>query len=267
MPILPTRAPATTDARQQGHPGIRVPLPLCAPRDPALICPRALRRQRHQCSISPKVATPVGNREAMLVNMPNLGGLAAWTRITLATVVLLPWAGAAGPAGADDAALLRIGVQNERPPFSFADDEGELKGSTSKSRGRFAPRRRASASSFRSSSPRCCRRWRRGDRCRSSVDVDHRGAAAKGRLYRQVLPGIESLRGAPGRCVRHHAVWPRGKTIGVKRGTIHDRYLSDHFAATAAIRRYGYSDEIFIDLALAGSTSRSPITSLSPRVS
>jgi arginine/ornithine transport system substrate-binding protein len=41
-----------------------------------------------------------------------------------------------------------------------------------------------------------------------------------------------------------------GKTIGVKRGTIHDRYLSDQFAATAAIRRYGYSDEIFIDLAL-----------------
>jgi arginine/ornithine transport system substrate-binding protein len=41
-----------------------------------------------------------------------------------------------------------------------------------------------------------------------------------------------------------------GKTIGVKRGTIHDRYLSDQFAGTAAIRRYGYSDEIFIDLAL-----------------
>jgi arginine/ornithine transport system substrate-binding protein len=41
-----------------------------------------------------------------------------------------------------------------------------------------------------------------------------------------------------------------GKTIGVKRGTVHDRYLSDNYAATAAIRRYGYSDEIFIDLAL-----------------
>jgi arginine/ornithine transport system substrate-binding protein len=41
-----------------------------------------------------------------------------------------------------------------------------------------------------------------------------------------------------------------GKTIGVKRGTVHDRYLSDQFAGTAAIRRYGNSDEIFIDLAL-----------------
>jgi arginine/ornithine transport system substrate-binding protein len=42
----------------------------------------------------------------------------------------------------------------------------------------------------------------------------------------------------------------KGKTIGVKRGTVHDRYLSEHYADTAAIRRYGYSDEIFIDLAL-----------------
>jgi ABC-type amino acid transport substrate-binding protein len=41
-----------------------------------------------------------------------------------------------------------------------------------------------------------------------------------------------------------------GKTIGVKRGTVHDRYLSDHYAGTATIRRYGNSDEIFIDLAL-----------------
>ena len=41
-----------------------------------------------------------------------------------------------------------------------------------------------------------------------------------------------------------------GKTIGVKRDTIHDRYLSDQFASTTDIRRYGYSDEIFIDLAL-----------------
>ena len=187
----------------------------------------------------------------MLVNMPNLGGLAAWTRITLATVVLLPWAGAVGPAGADDAALLRIGVQNERPPFSFADDEGELQGfdveiawalcATSKSECQLVPleftallpaleegRIDAAVASMSITEERL----RRVDFTDKYYQASNRFVARRGAVSDITPSGLA------------------GKTIGVKRGTIHDRYLSDHFAATAAIRRYGYSDEIFIDLAL-----------------
>jgi ABC-type amino acid transport substrate-binding protein len=48
------------------------------------------------------------------------------SRTLLATVVLLASAGLAPPAAANDA--LRIGIQNERPPFSFSDDDGKLQG-------------------------------------------------------------------------------------------------------------------------------------------
>jgi arginine/ornithine transport system substrate-binding protein len=183
--------------------------------------------------------------------MPNLGGLAAWTRIKLAAVVLLAWAGAVGSAGADDAALLRIGVQNERPPFSFADDEGELQGfdveiawalcAVLKVECQLAPfeftallpgleegRIDAAVASMSITEERL----QRVDFTDKYYQASNRFVARRETVSDITPSGL------------------RGKTIGVKRGTIHDRYLSDQLASTADIRRYGYSDEIFIDLAL-----------------
>ncbi|MGV2986446.1 ABC transporter substrate-binding protein [Vibrio sp. E150_011] len=39
-----------------------------------------------------------------------------------------------------------------------------------------------------------------------------------------------------------------GKTIGVQQGTIHDRYVTDHFADVADIKRYSGQDEVYLDL-------------------
>jgi len=41
-----------------------------------------------------------------------------------------------------------------------------------------------------------------------------------------------------------------GRRLGVKRNTVHDRYLTDMYGATAVIRRYSDLAEAFIDLAL-----------------
>jgi arginine/ornithine transport system substrate-binding protein len=41
-----------------------------------------------------------------------------------------------------------------------------------------------------------------------------------------------------------------GKRLGVKRNTVHDRYITDMYGATAVIRRYSDLAEAFIDLAL-----------------
>jgi arginine/ornithine transport system substrate-binding protein len=41
-----------------------------------------------------------------------------------------------------------------------------------------------------------------------------------------------------------------GKKLGVKRNTVHDRYVSDKYGATAVIRRYSDLAEAFVDLAL-----------------
>jgi arginine/ornithine transport system substrate-binding protein len=41
-----------------------------------------------------------------------------------------------------------------------------------------------------------------------------------------------------------------GKKLGVKRNTVHDRYITDKYGATAIIRRYSDVVELFVDLAL-----------------
>ncbi len=41
-----------------------------------------------------------------------------------------------------------------------------------------------------------------------------------------------------------------GKKLGVKRNTVHDRYVTDKYGATAMIRRYSDLGEVFVDLAL-----------------
>jgi arginine/ornithine transport system substrate-binding protein len=40
-----------------------------------------------------------------------------------------------------------------------------------------------------------------------------------------------------------------GKTVGVQRATIHDRYLTDNYGDAVSINRYGTQDEAYLDLA------------------
>ena len=178
------------------------------------------------------------------------GRFRSWIRISLATVALLAWAGFAGAVGADEAALLRVGVQNERPPFSFSDDDGELQGfdvdiawalcAALKAECRLVPLE------FTALMPGL--EEGRIDAAVASMSITEE------RLQR--VDFTDKYYQASNRFVARRdarRVTPSGlagKTIGVKRDTIHDRYLSDQFASTADIRRYGYSDEIFIDLAL-----------------
>jgi arginine/ornithine transport system substrate-binding protein len=168
----------------------------------------------------------------------------------LAAIVLLVSMGIVPLAKSTDG-LLRIGVQNERPPFSFTDDKGELQGFdveiawalcvASKSECQLVPldfaallpgleegRIDAAVASMSITEERL----KRVDFTDKYYQATNRFVARRGSVSDITPQGLA------------------GKTIGVKRGTIHDRYLSDQFAGTAAIRRYGYSDEIFIDLAL-----------------
>ncbi len=40
----------------------------------------------------------------------------------------------------------------------------------------------------------------------------------------------------------------KGKTVGVQRATIHDRYLTDNYGKDVEIKRYGSQDEAYLDL-------------------
>jgi arginine/ornithine transport system substrate-binding protein len=175
-------------------------------------------------------------------------GRAGWT--LLATVVLLAPAGLVAAVAADDA-MLRIGVQNERPPFSFSDDDGKLQGFdvevartlcagldvrcqltplefTALIPGLEEGRIDAAVASMSITEERL----KRVDFTDKYYQTSNRFVARRGSVSDITSQGLA------------------GKTIGVKRGTTHDRYLSDQYGGTAAIIRYGYLDEILIDLAL-----------------
>lgn len=40
----------------------------------------------------------------------------------------------------------------------------------------------------------------------------------------------------------------KGKSVGVQRATIHDRYVSDNYGDTLTIKRYGTQDEAYLDM-------------------
>jgi arginine/ornithine transport system substrate-binding protein len=40
----------------------------------------------------------------------------------------------------------------------------------------------------------------------------------------------------------------KGKSVGVQRATIHDKYLTDNYGDTVAVKRYGTQDEVYLDL-------------------
>jgi lysine-arginine-ornithine-binding protein len=168
----------------------------------------------------------------------------------LATVVLLAWAGVASPAAADDA-LLRIAIQNERPPFSFTDDDGKLQGFDVE----------IAQTLCAVLDLRChLMPFQFTDLIPGLEQGQIDAAVASMSITEERLQEVDftdKYYQAPNRFVARRGalsdVTPSGlagKTIGVKRGTTHDRYLSSQYAGTAAIIRYGYLDEIFIDLVL-----------------
>jgi arginine/ornithine transport system substrate-binding protein len=73
----------------------------------------------------------------------------------------------------------------------------------------------------------------------------------------QLVDFTDVYRNAANRFVAHRhsgfEVSPEGlagKRLGIKRNTVHDRYVTDMYGATAIIRRYSDLAEAFIDLAL-----------------
>ncbi len=178
-----------------------------------------------------------------------------WTRSLLAALVLLT-SGAGTIAEAQDS-VLRVGVQSERAPFSFRGDDGELEGfdveiawalcSVLEAQCELVPlafadlipdlkdmRIDAAVASMSITEERL-----------QLVDFTDKYYQAANRFVAR----RDKIDGAPeGVDITPSGL--AGKTIGVRRGTTYDRFLSHDYAEVAAIRRYSNPDEIFIDLAL-----------------
>jgi arginine/ornithine transport system substrate-binding protein len=146
---------------------------------------------------------------------------------------------------------LRIGVQNERPPFSFSDADGKLQGfdveiawalcATLKVQCDLSPLEFAALIPGLQEG--------RIDAAVASMSITDE------RL--QLVDFTDKYYKSGNRFVARRGAFASfsladlaGKTIGVKRATTHDYYLSNTVKDESSIRRYGNSDEIYIDLVL-----------------
>src|SRR5271166_1532541 len=80
--------------------------------------------------------------------------------------------------------------------------------------------------------------------------VSHPRARAAGGFHRYLPQCRKSLRRPPPCRPRYIARGAGRQAARVKRSTVHDRYATDQYGATAIIRRYSNVAELFVDLAL-----------------
>jgi arginine/ornithine transport system substrate-binding protein len=171
-------------------------------------------------------------------------------RAFLMTVTLLASA-AVGQSAVGQEIALRIGVQNERPPFSYSDVDGELQGFDVEITWALCATLKVQcevvALDFTAVIPAL--QGGRIDAAVASISITEQ--------RRKLVDFTEKYFQTENRFVARVGTFSdislddmAGKTIGVKRGTTHERYLSDVYADAVLIRRYSHADEIYIDLAL-----------------
>ena len=171
-------------------------------------------------------------------------------RAVLATAGLIVAAAVAPIAVAEDAPL-RIGVQKERPPFSFSDTNDELHGFDVDIARVLCARLETPCELIPTEFTSLIPDLREGDIDAAVASI----SITEERLqlvdftskYYQAANRFVGRAGTP---VDASAQSLAGKTIGVKRGTTHERYLTNTYGDVVTIRRYANSDEVYVDLVL-----------------
>jgi arginine/ornithine transport system substrate-binding protein len=169
--------------------------------------------------------------------------------IALGFVLLARMTGASGQeAGLEE---LRIGMDPGNPPYTYLDEDGTFGGSDAEIATALCVAIHARCKLVAVPFARSIAAL--DDRSVDAIVSDMTVTPER----EQLVDFTDVYRIAANRFVaRRHSglkVSPEGlagKKLGVKRNTVHDRYVTDIYGATAIIRRYSDLAEAFIDLAL-----------------
>jgi arginine/ornithine transport system substrate-binding protein len=156
---------------------------------------------------------------------------------------------AAGTVWAKEWKVVRIGVEGAYPPFSYVTPEGELAGFD-------IDIAKALVAAMGAEVQLVAQDWdgiipallaRKYDAIIASMSVteERKKKVAFSNKYYQTPAKFVSKRGAIDEFSREAV---KGKTVGVQRATIHDRYLTDNYGDDVTIKRYGTQDEAYLDL-------------------
>jgi arginine/ornithine transport system substrate-binding protein len=157
---------------------------------------------------------------------------------------------AAGPLQAKEWKKVRIGVEGAYPPFSFVTPDGQLAGFD-------IDIAKALVKAMGAEVELVAQDWdgiipallaRKYDAIIASMSVteERKQKVAFSDKYYQTPAKFVCKKGAIAAFSREAI---KGKSVGVQRATIHDRYLTDNYGSDVTIKRYGTQDEAYLDIA------------------
>ena len=167
----------------------------------------------------------------------------------IALCIAAVWAVAGLQAEAKEWKKVRIGVEGAYPPFSFVDPEGNLQGFDIEIA-------HALCAAMKVECVLITQDWdgiipallaRKYDAIIASMSIteERKKKVDFSDKYYQTPAKFAAPKGA-GIEISEEGL--EGKSIGVQRATIHDKYLTDNYGDVVEIKHYGTLDEVYLDL-------------------
>lgn len=167
----------------------------------------------------------------------------------LVIVSLCLFLAAGGSALANDWAKVRIGVEGAYPPFSFVQPDGELAGFD-------IDIAKALGNAMGAEVTLVAQDWdgiipgllaKKYDAIIASMSITEERLKKVGfsHKYYQTPAKFICKKGTIETFSREAI---KGKSVGVQRATIHDKYLTDNYGKDVNVKRYGTQDEAYLDL-------------------
>ncbi len=156
---------------------------------------------------------------------------------------------ASGSALAKDWTEVRIGVEGAYPPFSFVKPDGELAGfdiDIAKALGKaMGVEVTLVAQDWDGIIPGLLAKKYDAIIASMSVTEERLKKVAFSNKYYQTPAKFVVKKGMIEKFSREAI---KGKSVGVQRATIHDKYLTDNYGNDVDVKRYGTQDEAYLDL-------------------
>lgn len=156
---------------------------------------------------------------------------------------------AAGSAMAKEWKKVRIGVEGAYPPFSYVEPSGELAGfdiDIAKALGKaMGVEITLVAQDWDGIIPALLAKKYDAIIASMSITAERKKKVAFSNKYYQTPAKFVCKKGTMENFSRKAI---KGKSVGVQRATIHDKYLTDNYGKDVTVKRYGTQDEAYLDI-------------------
>ncbi len=156
---------------------------------------------------------------------------------------------AAGSAMAKEWKKVRIGVEGAYPPFSYVEPSGELAGfdiDIAKALGKaMGVEITLVAQDWDGIIPALLAKKYDAIIASMSITAERKKKVAFSNKYYQTPAKFVCKKGTM-KDFSREAI--KGKSVGVQRATIHDKYLTDNYGKDVTVKRYGTQDEAYLDI-------------------